>query len=90
MASTGSRRRDKRNRETEGEMAEEAEFGGKCAFAVAMAGPEKAPAGKAKYSLDRDGKTYYFYGAVPRMLFKTFGLAGRAEKKAGGRTLTQM
>jgi hypothetical protein len=83
MAQTGSRRRDEYNRETEGEMAEEAEFGGKCAFAVAMGGPEKAPAGKAKYSLDQDGKTYYFSGAVPRMLFKTFGLAGRAEKKAG-------
>jgi hypothetical protein len=64
-------------------MAEEAEFGGKCAFAVAMGGPEKAPAGKPKYSLDQAGKTYYFYGAVPRMLFKTFGLARRAEKKAG-------
>ncbi len=64
-------------------MAEEAEFGGKCAFAVALGGPEKAPAGNAKYSLDQDGKTYYFSGALPRMLFKTFGLAHRAEKKAG-------
>ena len=50
-------------------MAEEAEFGGKCAFAVALGGPEKAPAGKAKYSLEQDGKTYYFSGAVPKMLF---------------------
>ena len=64
-------------------MEQEAEFGGKCAFAVAMGGPDRAPAGKAKYSLDQGGKTYYFSGAVPKMLFKTFGLAGRAEKKAG-------
>ncbi len=64
-------------------MAEEAEFGGKCAFAVALGGPKRAPAGKAKYSLEQDGKTYYFYGALARMLFKTFGLAHRAEKKAG-------
>jgi hypothetical protein len=48
-----------------------------------LGGPEKAPAGKPKYSLEQDGKTYYFSGAVPRMLFKTFGLAGRAQKKAG-------
>ena len=38
-------------------MAEEAEFGGKCAFAVALGGPEKAPAGKAKYDqLDQTGR----------------------------------
>ena len=64
-------------------MSEEAEFGGKCAFAVAMGGVAKAPAGKPKYSIEQDGKTYYFSGAVPKMLFKTFGLANRAEKKAG-------
>ncbi|MUL66163.1 hypothetical protein BOO86_16940 [Mycobacterium sp. CBMA 234] len=58
-----------------------AEFGGKCAFAVGLAGPDKAPAGNPKYSLEQGGKTYYFAGAVPRWLFKTFGLAKRADAK---------
>ena len=58
-----------------------AEFGGKCAFAVGLGGPAKAPEGNPKYSLEQDGKTYYFSGAVPRWLFKAFGLAKRADEK---------
>ena len=59
------------------------EFGGKCAFATSLGGPDKAPQGKPKYTLEQDGKTYVFFGAVPRFLFKTFNLASRAHAKAG-------
>jgi hypothetical protein len=57
------------------------EFGGKCAFAVALAGPDKAPQGDVKYALEQDGKTYFFKGAFPRWLFKAFGMAARAQAK---------
>jgi YHS domain-containing protein len=65
-------------------MSEEStpEFGGKCALGVGLGGPAKAPDGKAKYSLEKDGKTYIFSGAVPRLVFKTFpGLAAKAQAK---------
>ena len=47
-------------------MSESApEFGGKCAFAMSVGSAAKAPDGKPKYSLVKDGKTYFFFGAVP-------------------------
>ena len=40
----------------------------------------KAPDGKPKYSLVKDGKTYFFFGAVPKLLFQTIpGSAARAQ-----------
>lgn len=58
------------------------EFGGKCAFGTALGGPDKAPQGKPKYTLERDGRTYLFFGAFPMLLFKTFpGLAAKAQAK---------
>ena len=58
------------------------EFDGKCALGVGLGGASKAPAGKAKYSLEKDGKTYYFSGAVPKLIFQTFpGLAAKAQQK---------
>ncbi len=65
-------------------MADDAslEFGGKCAFAVALGGLEKAPLASPACTLEVDGKTYAFTAAVPRWLFKTFGLAARAQTKA--------
>lgn len=58
------------------------EFGGKCAFATALGGIDKAPAGNPKVTLERDGKTYYFKNRAVRALFKAFNLANRAESKA--------
>ena len=58
----------------------EPEFGGKCSFAMSLGGPARAPEGKPKYSLVKDGKTYYFMGAVPRLLFQLIpGSAARAQ-----------
>ena len=57
------------------------EFDGKCAFAVAMAGRGKAPAGNPKYTLEQNGKTYYFLGAVPKFLFQKLNLAAKADAK---------
>jgi len=59
----------------------EFEFGGKCAFATSLGGPEKAPEGKKQYTLTSDGKTYVFLGAFPRWAFKTFKLEACAQKK---------
>lgn len=60
------------------------EFGGKCAFAVAVGGVDKAPAGNPKCTLEQDGKTYYFKNRAVRALFKAFKLARKAESKAVG------
>ena len=63
-------------------MTSTPEFGGHCAFATSLGGPDKAPMGKPKYTLERDGKTYVFFGAVPMMIFKAMpGLAARAQAK---------
>jgi YHS domain-containing protein len=45
------------------------EFDGKCAFAVSM-GSAKAPDGKPAHSLVKNGHTYYFSAAVPKLLFR--------------------
>ena len=62
-------------------MSESApEFGGKCAFAMSVGSAAKAPDGKPKYSLVKDGKTYFFFGAVPKLLFQAIpGSAARAQ-----------
>ena len=58
------------------------EFDGKCAFAVMVAGPDKAPESKPKYTVEKNGKTYGFVGAVPKMLFQIIpGSATRADRK---------
>ena len=58
------------------------EFGGKCALAVGLGGPEKAPDAKAKYTIERNGKTYGFFGAVPLMIAKAMpGILDKADKK---------
>ena len=58
------------------------EFDGKCALAVSMGGPGKAPAAKAKYTIERNGKTYGFFGAVPLMIAKAMpSIIDKAEKK---------
>jgi len=58
------------------------EFGGKCAFGVSLGGPDRAPEGKAKYTVERNGKTYVLNGALPKFLFNLFpGLEARAQKK---------
>lgn len=60
----------------------ELQCGGKCAFAVSFGGAAKAPDAKPKYTLTIDGKTYGFFGAVPRALFKMIpGSAARADRK---------
>lgn len=66
-------------------MTDTPEFGGKCAFATMMGGPDRAPQGKPKYTLQRDGKTYQFFGLVPKLLFQAIpGSADRAQRKAHG------
>jgi hypothetical protein len=63
-------------------MSEQTAFDGKCAFATALVGPDKAPEAKPKYTVVRDGVTYGFFGWLPMQLFKAFpGLAARAQKK---------
>jgi hypothetical protein len=65
---------------TEGETPE---FGGTCALGVGLGLGDKAPAGKAKYAVEKNGKTYYLSGALPKLIFQVVpGLAARAEKKA--------
>ncbi|WP_033292267.1 hypothetical protein [Amycolatopsis jejuensis] len=57
------------------------EFDGKCAFALSLGPRNRAPAGKARLAMDIDGKTYYFFGAVPRFLFNLIpGSLQRAER----------
>jgi YHS domain-containing protein len=59
------------------------EFGGKCALGVALEGPNRAPAGKDKYKVERDGKVYYLSNAPAKWLFQAVpGFASRAAKKA--------
>lgn len=59
-----------------------AEFDGKCAFALSVAAADKAPDGKAKHLLVKDGKTYVFAAAVPKWLFMAIpGSAERARKR---------
>ncbi len=56
-------------------------FDGKCAFAVSVGGAQKAPAANPKYTVTKDGRTYGFVGAVPKVLFQLIpGSAARAEK----------
>lgn len=63
-------------------MSEVPEFDGRCAFALSVGPASKAPAGKAKHTLVKDGKTYVFAGGVPMWLFKVIpGSAERAEKR---------
>ncbi|WP_116205280.1 hypothetical protein [Amycolatopsis circi] len=58
------------------------EFDGKCAFALSLGPAGKAPAGKAQHALEVDGKTYYFVGAVPKLLFRLIpGSRERAERR---------
>ncbi|WP_036509731.1 MULTISPECIES: hypothetical protein [Nocardia] len=58
------------------------EFDGKCAFAVSVAGVERAPTGKSKYTVVEDGKTYVFSGAVPKLLFRLLpGSVRRAQAR---------
>ncbi|MBO0842106.1 MAG: hypothetical protein J2O46_02895 [Nocardioides sp.] len=60
------------------------EFGGKCAFGVGLGGPSKAPEGKPQHTVVKDGKTYVFSSAIPKMLFNVIpGSAERAHKKWG-------
>ena len=59
------------------------ELGGKCAFGTALGGLDRAPVGNPRYTLDRNGRTYVFSGALPRFLFRTFNLEARARRKAG-------
>lgn len=63
------------------------EFDGKCAFAVSVAGGERAPTGKSEHTVIRDGKTYVFVGAVPKLLVQLIpGSARRAQARwAAGR-----
>lgn len=62
----------------------EPEFGGQCAFGVAFAGA-KAPAGKPQHTLVKDGRTYVFSAAVPKLLFQLIpGSAERAQRKWNG------
>jgi YHS domain-containing protein len=62
------------------------EFGGKCAFAMSVGGTAKAPNGNPKYSLAKDGKTYFFSGAAPKLLFQIIpGSAARAEAHWGAK-----
>lgn len=57
------------------------EFDGKCALAVGLGPASKAPAGKAKHSLEIDGKTYYFAAGAAKALFKLIpGSLARAQK----------
>lgn len=57
------------------------EFDGKCAFAVSVGGPSRAPAANPRFTLAKDGKTYGFSGAVPRALFRIIpGSAVRAQR----------
>jgi len=61
-------------------MVNTPEFDGKCAFATSLGPPSKAPRGKPKHTLEVDGKTYVFFGAVPKLLFRLIpGSAERAE-----------
>lgn len=46
------------------------EFDGKCAFAVSVGAPHKAPDAKPEYTLVKDGKTYGFLSPVPKFLFR--------------------
>ncbi|WFR82873.1 hypothetical protein [Arthrobacter sp. Y-9] len=56
-------------------------FGGKCAFALSLGAGSTAPEGKPEFTLERDGKTYVFSGAVPMALFRWIpGSAVRARK----------
>ncbi|WP_300681465.1 hypothetical protein [Nocardioides sp.] len=56
-------------------------FNGVCAFAVSVGGAAKAPEAKPQYTLTRDGVTYGFLGAVPRLLFRILpGSAERAQR----------
>ncbi|MBO9706163.1 MAG: hypothetical protein J7474_11735 [Arthrobacter sp.] len=56
-------------------------FGGKCAFALSLGAGSTAPEGKPEFTLERDGKTYVFSGAVPRALFRWIpGSAVRARR----------
>lgn len=57
------------------------EFDGRCAFGVSLGGA-KAPTGKAEHTLVKDGKTYVFSAAIPKMLFNLVpGSAERARRK---------
>lgn len=55
-------------------------FGGRCAFALSAGPAERAPMGKPDCTLDVNGETYAFAGAVPRWLFRVIpGSAARAK-----------
>jgi YHS domain-containing protein len=65
---------------TEGETPE---FGGTCALGVGLGLGSKAPEGKAKYAVEKGGKTYYLSGPLPKLIFEHVpGMVARAEKKA--------
>lgn len=58
-----------------------AEFDGRCAFALSLGPAEKAPLGNPDCTLDVDGRTLVFVGAVPRFLFRLIpGSAERAKR----------
>lgn len=63
------------------------EFGGTCAFALSLGPADRAPRGKPGCTLERDGHTYVFAGAVPRFLFRVLpGSAERAERHWAARS----
>ncbi len=59
------------------------EFGGTCALGIGLGLGSKSPEGKAKYAVQKGGKTYYLSNAAAKVLFEYVpGMAARADRKA--------
>ena len=57
------------------------DFDGRCAFALSLGPADKAPQGKSDCTLEHEGHTYVFSGAVPLFLFSVLpGSAARAQR----------